>query len=92
MEHYEVLTTVWFWILMAAITALHITAIFARGLGKGILTAVCGINMVLHLVLIGFMLINAAEPQELFFALLLSSTTALITTRRRGKGADGNGI
>ena len=77
---------------MAAILLLHITAMFARGLGKGILTAVCAVNMALHLLLFALMLINAAEPEVLLFALLLSTTTALITTRRRGKGADGDGI
>lgn len=77
---------------MAAIIALHITAMFARGLGKGVLTAVSGVNVALHLLLFALMLINAAEPEVLLFALLLSTTTALITTRRRGKGADGDGI
>ena len=77
---------------MAAIVALHITAAFARGLGKGVLTVVSGANMALHLLLIALMLINTASPEALFFALLLSTTVALITTRRRGKGADGDGI
>ena len=92
MGRYEVLTTAWFWVVMAGILALHITAVFARGLGKGTLIAVCGMNMALHLILIVLMLANAASPEALFFALLLSSTVSLITTCRRGKGADGDGI
>lgn len=91
MEHYEVLTSVLFWVLMTAIVALHITAVFARRLGKGILTAVCAVNMALHFVLFGYMLVSSAAPEELFFALLLSSAVALITTRRK-KGEDNNGI
>ena len=92
MGQYEILSTAWFWVVMAAIIALHVTAIFARRLGKGVLTAVSGVNMALHLLLFALMLINTAAPEELLFALLLSTTAALITTRRSGKGADGDGI
>lgn len=91
MDNYEVLKTVWFWVIIALITALHIAAIPARKTGKSVLTAVCAVNMLMHFVLFGYMLANAAQPEEMFFALLISSVTALITTRRRKKG-DKNGI
>lgn len=86
MEHYEAIGSVWFWALMIAIIALHIAAAFAKRLGGHILTAVCAVNMALHLVLAGLMLTYKAEPEELFFALLLSTVTALFTTKHGVKG------
>ena len=92
MEHYEVLGSIWFWIMTAAIIALHVAAVFARRISKGMLTVVCAVNMALHLILFGFMFINYAKPEELFFALLLSTVAALITTRRSGKEEHKDGI
>lgn len=91
MDNYEVLKTVWLWVILAVIAVMHIAAIPARKPGKGVLTVVCAVNMLLHFVLFGYMLVNAAKPEELFFVLLISSVTALLTTRR-GKKEDKDGI
>lgn len=85
------MTTVWFWAPMALIIVLHITAMLARGVSKGVLTAVCSINMLLHLLLFGLMFINAAKPEAVFLAMLISLCTALLTTGHR-KGDDKDGI
>lgn len=85
MENYEVLNTLWFWIMIALIVVLHIAAAIVRSADKRMLTVVCSVNMIFHFILFGFMLINSATPDELFFALLISTVAALITTRRGRK-------
>ena len=92
MKQYEVLSTIPFWIIMAMIIALHIAAVFVRQKSRTALFVVSGVNMLMHFVLIGYMLMKTAEPYELFFALLLSTAAALLTTRRREKGEGKDGI
>lgn len=94
MENFEAIGSVWFWILMSAILILHVAAVFVRRLKKNLLIVVSAINMLLHILLIGFMLFYRAEPGELFFALLLSTAVALFTTNigARWKGDGKNDI
>ena len=92
MESYVFISTALFWTIMAAIIALHITARFAARVGKGIYTIVCVLNMLLHFGLFGMFLAYKAEPEELFFALLLSAAVALFTTKHKDKGDAQDGI
>ncbi len=92
MESFEVLGTVWFWVIMTAIIAVHILSVPVRKLDRVAQIALTSLNAFLHLLIIGCMLASGAEPEELFFALLLSVTAALFTTKKRGKGADEDGI
>ena len=92
MEQYTVLSSALFWVIMAAVIALHITAHFAARLGKGIYAIVCAVNMLLHFGLFGLFLAFKAEPEELFFALLLSTAAALFTTKHKDKGDAQDGI
>ena len=92
MEHYAVLSTALFWAIMAAIVALHITAHFAEHIGNGIYTIVCAVNMLLHFLLFGMFLAFKADPEELFFALLLSTAAALFATKHKDKGDAQDGI
>ncbi len=92
MGNYEALGTVWFWVIMAAIAAVHILSVPLGKLDKTALIALTALNAFLHLLVIGLMLAAGAKPEELFFALLLSLAVALFTTKKRGKGADGDGI
>lgn len=92
MENYEALASVWFWVIMAAITVLHILAVPLGRLDKTAQTVLTVLNAFMHILLIGYMLAAGGLPEELFFALLLSLTVALFTTKFSGKGAGKDGI
>lgn len=56
--------------------------------GTGFALAVI-LSGILHLVLIGYLYVKSAEPEELFFALLLCTALAITFTRGKEGGKDG---
>ena len=53
MENYEALSSGWFWVIMAAITVLHILAVPLGRLDKTAQTVLTVLNAFMHILLIG---------------------------------------
>ena len=93
MKDYRLMSSPIFWAVMTVIIILHIASAVMRVHKKGndplIITA---INILLHLGLCVFMLINRADSEELLLALLISLAANLASRSIRRKGGKKDGI
>lgn len=92
MDDYKVLGEIWFWALMALITALHVCSGLVRGRKVGIITVAA--NVCAHISLLFAMFMRRADVSELFLALLISLSAALLcrsVTIKTGKSDPGKG-
>lgn len=74
-----------FWIILGLIAVMHVIPVFIKKAGFWASAA----NVILHIVLIAFLLINSAEPKVLFLSLLISTAIGLFVTRPHGKEDNG---
>lgn len=89
MNDYKVLGTVWFWVLIVLIVALHVCARLLRG-RKGESIPVI-VNVSIHIALFFLMFVREADVSELFLALLIS-LSAVLLCRSVIKKTDKNGL
>lgn len=84
--NYNALSQPLIWAALVLIVVLHILSALVP---KRLSFTIVSINFVLHIAMICAMLYLRADPEELFFAMLLSAAAGLLSTKSRRGGADG---
>lgn len=84
--NYNALSQPLIWAALVLIAVLHILSALAP---KRLSLPLTAVNFALHIAMICAMLYLRADPEELFFAMLLSAAAGLFSTKSRRGGTDG---